>query len=239
MTDEARTTAVEHPSAARLPPRNALREDVRRLLRNRLIRGQLPPGVRLNESLLAQELGVSRTPLREALLQLQQEGLVDWEYARGFIARPLSAEEVREVYPVLWTLEGLALRTAGNDALARVPRLRLLVGDLARATTELQARDLDNRFHALLTDCANRRLLDSIGQLKRASQRYWTVFLAGGRPPSDSVEQHTGVLDALVERGPGAAAIRLEQHWEAGRDLLLQRLGAPQGPPAGSGSLPS
>jgi DNA-binding FadR family transcriptional regulator len=81
-----------------------LRADLRLKVLERILNGKLSPGVRVNESRLAKELGVSRTPLREALFQLEREGFVRSDRDRGFSVEPMSAREIRELYPMLWTL---------------------------------------------------------------------------------------------------------------------------------------
>lgn len=99
-----------------------LREELRQAVLQRILRGVLPPGSRIIESKLSEELGVSRTPLREALLHLEQQGFVRSDLARGFSVEPLSQQEVREIYPIIWTLEGLALRSIGPLLKATLPR---------------------------------------------------------------------------------------------------------------------
>src|SRR5271155_3714457 len=83
---------------------------VQNKLRTLLIEHHLEPGARLVEAQLCSELGVSRTPVREALFVLEQEGFVKSDPARGFTVRQLNAQEVRELYPIIWTLEILALK---------------------------------------------------------------------------------------------------------------------------------
>lgn len=196
-------------------------------LRERLVRGQLPPGQRVNESSLSRELGVSRTPLREALLQMEKEGLVASEPAKGFLARPLTALEVRQVYPILGTLEGLALRLCDEEWKEALPELTAALDELARAATAHAARDLDNRWHSLLlARCPNQRLLELIGMLRRITQRYWLVVLEVEWPFGDSVAQHRAVLDALARGDVIDGALKLEAHWAAGERTLLERLKA-------------
>ena len=208
-------------------PRRTLRDEVSTRLRERLVRGQLPPGERINESTLSRELGVSRTPLREALLQMEKEGLVASEPAKGMVARPLTTREVREVYPMLGTLEGLALRSCGEQWEAALAELSALLGELADARTADAARELDNRWHGLLlAQCPNERLLEMIGMLRRITQRYWLVLLAVEWPFGDSVAQHQAVLDDLAQGDLQAASLRLEAHWAAGMGTLLDRLAA-------------
>ncbi|MEM6570130.1 MAG: GntR family transcriptional regulator, partial [Planctomycetota bacterium] len=90
--------------------RTSLRQQAASELRSRLLRGDLAPGHRVNETAIAAELGVSQTPVREALLLLERERFLDSAPGRGFTVRPLDPDEVREIYPVLGNLEAFALR---------------------------------------------------------------------------------------------------------------------------------
>ncbi|MCZ7528349.1 MAG: GntR family transcriptional regulator [Acidimicrobiia bacterium] len=90
--------------------RRPLRDKVREEVLERLLRGVLPVGTNINEPELARELGVSRTPLREALLSLEREGLLDTHPGRGWWVAPLTPETVLDVYPIVGTLEALAVR---------------------------------------------------------------------------------------------------------------------------------
>ena len=79
-----------------------IRAELSRIVRERIVEGELAPGTRIKESRLAEELGTSRTPLREALINLEQEGFVRSELAHGFSVEPLSGREMRETYPILY-----------------------------------------------------------------------------------------------------------------------------------------
>ncbi|MBA3620732.1 MAG: GntR family transcriptional regulator [Euzebyales bacterium] len=206
-------------------PRRTLRQDVGDRLRDRLVQGELQAGEHINESTLSLELGVSRTPLREALLLLERDGLIRSEPAKGFTVSPLTSAEVLEVYPVMWTLEGLALRLSGDAALSALPQLRDLLRRFEAADTARVARNLDNAWHAsLLSACPNRRLLELIAQFKRITQRYWVVYMRDTPPIAHSAAQHSEVLEALAAGDMTMAAARLEAHWEAGMVALLQRM---------------
>jgi DNA-binding GntR family transcriptional regulator len=80
-----------------MSPKRPLRDEVKHQVLERVVRGRLPFGHRINETALAEELGVSRTPLREALLELQREGFLHSATARGFTVRPLTTHEIQEI----------------------------------------------------------------------------------------------------------------------------------------------
>lgn len=159
---------------------------------------------------------------------MEKEGLVVTEPARGFLAAPLSASEVSEVYPVVGVLEGLALRLCPVPDGAALEVATETVEALSRAEGAEQARQIDNRFHGLLVDgCPNRRLLSMCDMLKRVTQRYWMLFLVDPRPLQGSVSEHRAILEALAGGDIDRAAQRLEQHWRLGMQTLLERLDTP------------
>src|SRR5215469_8782888 len=100
--------------------RKTLRSQVREELLERMRAGDVRPGESINEVQLAAELGVSRTPLREALIALESEGQIESENGKGFRFVPLSAREFEELAPIMATLEGLALEVTPRDALPGV-----------------------------------------------------------------------------------------------------------------------
>ena len=194
--------------------RDTLRQQARALLRQRLLEGHLPPG-RINESQLSTEIGISRTPLREALLGLEQEGLLESTPGQGFYALPLSVQEVREIYPVLWTLEALALRLRPLPGAAELDELAAINERLEKSVADpLQALRYDTEWHAaLLHPCANRRLLDTIAKLKQAAYRYEYAFMREARRVTISAGQHRQIIAALQNRDVAHAITRLEENW--------------------------
>ena len=103
--------------------RMPLRQEARKAVLEWILDGTLSPGSDVNEASLAASLGVSRTPLREALLALEQDGFLVSETGRGFRVVPLTERDVEEIYPMLWTLEGLAVRDGANLTVERKRRL--------------------------------------------------------------------------------------------------------------------
>lgn len=204
------------------PPieRRSLRDEVTLRLRRRLLDGSLSPGARIVESTLCTEFGVSRTPLREALLQMEKEGLVTSEPAKGFVAAPLSVAEARAVFPIVWTLEALALRT--SPTIPDAEELRRRQQDYEAAAGGAEARAADAAWHeALIGSCENDRLLELVAQQRRVLERYWGNGAGGSGPSSRSIHAHRAVLDALDRGDLEEAALRVETHWRAeGRDAL-------------------
>lgn len=200
--------------------RRSLRDEVTLRLRRRLLDGSLEPGARIVESTLCSEFGVSRTPLREALLQMEKEGLVTSEPAKGFVAAPLSVAEARAVFPIVWTLEALALRT--SQTRPDLDRLRSKQRDYEATPSPAEAVSADAAWHeALIGGCGNDRLLELIAQHRRVLERYWGDPVGAPWPNPRSILGHLAVLNALDKGDLEESALRLETHWRSeGRDAL-------------------
>lgn len=205
---------------------------IRDVLLRRIVSGELAPGANLTETRLAEELGASRTPLRHALVRLEQEGFLVLEPNRGFFVAPLSEEEAHEIYPILSSLEQLALRLAPPDD-ARVEELRRLnAGFGATPVADLEATVRANfAWHErLLSGCSNQRLMTLIRTLRDQAYRYELAFFAPGEERlAKSVALHASILDALAGGNVDAACARLDAHWAADLDSLVPEAAAGDG----------
>ncbi|HEX8695339.1 MAG TPA: GntR family transcriptional regulator [Longimicrobium sp.] len=200
-----------------------LREQVHHAIIGRILREELAPGSRLSDSVLAGELGVSRTPIREALLRLEREGFLEVDVGRGFFVKPLSAREVREVYPILWTLEILALRTSPPPPRARLAELGRINAEMAGAAADPERRiDLDVEWHrALLEGCGNERLLEMIAGLKAVIRRYEYAYMQNAAHVPVSTGQHEQIARAVEDGDLETAVPLLEENWRFGMEDLL------------------
>jgi DNA-binding GntR family transcriptional regulator len=208
--------------------RPPLRDDARAQLLQRIVNGELQPGTRINESQLSLELGLSRTPLREALMTLEREGFVRSEVNRGFIVAELSSHEAREIYPILWTLEGLALRETGLLAGTILPELERINQEFAVTNLEpKQAIQLDSAFHdTLISRCPNARLLELLRSHRQLLQRYEHIQFGDASLVLHSVAQHSIIIQALRLQDINIAVAAVEQNWRFGFELLLLKLKA-------------
>lgn len=214
------------PKVASSTPSNRLRQSLRAILLRRIIDGGLEAGKPVKESQLATQLKVSRTPLREALLQLEQEGFIRSDERRGFSVERLSAREIREVYPMMWTLEGLALHSSAVCAHLLVPELTLINSAFAKARNPQTALDFDTQWHERLTSQSqNRRLLETMSSLRLSIRRYETVYMADTRLIPESVAQHNAVIADLKKNDMDAAIRSLEGNWRFGMEVLIRKMG--------------
>jgi DNA-binding GntR family transcriptional regulator len=201
--------------------RRPLREEVYRALLDRVYTHAVTPGQTLNDVTLAGELGVSRTPIREALLRLEREGIVEAQMGRGFAVRPLDVEEIRNLYPMVWTLEELGIKSSPPFSASDIKKLRRLNEQFSRATDPFESVRLDNEFHAaLLARCGNAHLQNTIAQLKSRLRRYELTFMRETEGEDQSTRAHDEIIDAL-ERGDLARALSAqERNWRRALDLV-------------------
>jgi DNA-binding GntR family transcriptional regulator len=193
--------------------RKNLRHDAQAVLRQQLLEHRLDG--RLNECELSVELGISRTPLREALLGLEKEGLVVAAPGKGFSVVPLSTQELGDVYPILWTLECLALTLRGFPKAGELAELAQINDRLeAKLHHPTVALQLDTEWHTtLLKPCPNERLKESIRHLKQSAYRYEYAYMQEARRVIASAGQHRRIIAALRKRNMKAAVATLEENW--------------------------
>ncbi len=197
----------------------SLHEEVLTRLRDHIVEGNLAEGARVPERALCEMLGISRTPLREALKVLSSEGLVDLLPNRGARIRPLGSRDVRELFDLMGGLEALAGRLAceriGDDAIAEAERLHHeMYGFYLR-------RDLHGYFrcnqaiHRLIVNAAgNAALAVAYASLADRLQRVrYAANLDRGRDRwSEAMREHEAILDALRRREGAELAEILFQH---------------------------
>ncbi len=195
-------------------------------LRDLIISGVLLPGAKVHEVDLSERLGVSRTPLRESLRTLETEGFIRSERNRGFWIAPYDPQEVRDLYPILWTLEGLAIREGGVFLKASLETLRDLNTSFAkRARKPQQAAQADYAFHAELTrHGGNQRLLAIIENLKQRIARYESLYMSNHVLIEASCAQHSEIIDRIAAGKIDKAIAGLEENWRFGMEALLRQL---------------
>ena len=202
--------------------RSPLGDQVYHQLVERIDRGELPTGSRLRDTAIAVQLGVSRTPVREAFARLAREGLLQAEPGRGYRLTPLDPAEVREVGSILAALEPLALDQCPDPDPAQLTRLGEVVRRLEQTRGDIAACvELDDEFHrVLLAGCPNLRLVHLTGALRRSLRRYLHRYLQRGGRVSLSTLQHTRIAEALRKGDRAAARQLLERKWRRGIDEI-------------------
>jgi DNA-binding GntR family transcriptional regulator len=194
--------------------------------------GAYAPGAPLTEAGLSRTLQVSRTPVREALLRLQAEGVLTSTLARGFTVRTLAVRDAAELYPVLATLEGLAVRSVTSLDETTLDTLRRTLDQLAHCTEPVQRWRLDTTWHTTLTAAArNRHLQTMIGQLRTNLSRYELAYMREVWRRDTADRQHAEILAAITAGERDHAAALVERHWHDGMKLVMDWLAARQDDP--------
>lgn len=188
--------------------------------------GVLLPGARLREVELAERLGHSRTPVREAIRMLEADGLVVHQPRQGATVRVLDYPEVMELYEMRAVLEGTAARLAARAANdAELQQLRELNAEFAGAADNQQAARLNRQFHAMLLEAArNRFLLRSMRGLQKTMLILGPTTLLEADRTAIAVREHQGVLEALLARDGPAAETAMRAHMEAAQLVRLRTL---------------
>lgn len=206
--------------------RKPLRADVHQELLGLILRGTLPPGQRLRDTELAQQLGVSRTPVREALLRLEREGFISSQLHQGFSVKPLSESEIRDVYPLVGLLECSALDELPDPSPAKIAQLNGLSLEMhAEGPDPLRRIELDETWHrTLIAECGNQHLARILDDLKHILFRYEYAFMQVSQWVSESHREHAAIVSAL-ERGKRREAVRLlDTHWDRTMKAILNTI---------------
>jgi DNA-binding GntR family transcriptional regulator len=206
-------------------------------LKRRILFNEYPGGFQILEEALCEELGMSRTPLREALMRLQNEGMMEILPRRGVRVLPLTARDIADIYEVLSALELLAARSLAlmKDNARPVVRLQAEVDGMQRA---LDANDLtgwavcDERFHRILVDeSGNARLANAARTLLDQSQRFRMFTLRLREKPTTSTDSHRDLVAYLRRHDvEGAVAMHAghRARWDDNMRDLMQRFGIRQ-----------
>lgn len=193
-------------------------------LRERIIDMRLQPGEALDEDALMKELGVGRTPMREAVKRLESDRMLTVYPRRGTIVSDVNIKDLRAISDARRVLESFAARRAAEQVTDedRV-MLRACLDDLARdgGTSNIDAMDLDERIHrAIYTIMRNSYVEATLIQYFSLSQRMWNFVLAGLAPISSNVREHAELLTAIVDGDPARASALAEQHVTHFEDLV-------------------
>jgi len=217
-------------------PHKSLREAALSAIRQAISRGDLKPGQRLVESDVAEQMGISRAPVREALRQLETEGLVVSEPHRGTFVTEVSATDLWEIYTLRAAIEGLAVRLVTEKASAEMlAQLQQAVADMAQAAREgdlARLAALDMAFHETLCRASgNSRLLAAwlsmIAQIRTFIDLASTLYL----PADEVVDLHTEVVEHIKNGRAEEAGRSLARHiLDVGERICQERarmLGTP------------
>ncbi len=215
---------THHKNMTRIAP-TALYQEVAERLRQRIFAHELTPGTWIDEQKLAEQYGISRTPLREALKVLASEGLVELKPRRGCYVTEISHQDVDDIFPLMALLEGRCAEDAVREAdKADVDALKVIHGNLEKAAREGRIDaffEANQEFHRRIQELANNRwMLSVIQDLRKVLKmsRMHSLFLEGRL--QQSLEEHRAIM-AAIEAGDAARAGKaMHDHLLSGREAL-------------------
>lgn len=204
-----------------------LREMVYEELKMQILTGAIIPGTRMMEVELADEMGVSRTPIREAIRKLEKEGLVTIEPRRGAYASMISTEDMVEILEVRQDLEGLAAFFAAE----RMPKEKLeLLHEVSDKYNDAVKRGsmedmitYDTRFHRTIVDsCHNKILVQMIEQLQELVLRFRYIYYDNFRRAENMPEEHAAIIQAIESGDANAARYAADVHIDRLKELVIK-----------------
>lgn len=213
---------VSHPAPARpervtLPPRRAripsLKDAAAEEIRRRVFAAELPPGSKIDQESLARELGISRVPVREALITLHDEGIVENVARRGAFVAPMSRDDIRDHYRLLGLVSGLAAeRAAANLTGADISRLRALADAMESGVSAGEEEGLNFEFHRIINRAArSRRLLKVLGMLVNAVPG--SFYESHTQWSAKAHADHRRMIQVLADGDGPAARREVEDHF--------------------------
>lgn len=206
--------------------RHTLNQRVYARLQGLLLRGDIPPGTQLDERSLAEEMGVSRTPLREAIGQLVSEGIVEYRPYRGNFVRTFTVKEINDLFRVRIALESLAMRLAiPKLSQEDIGHIRAILDDVQAALDRNDIEgynEADGRFHyTIIHTTGNVPLMEA---LDRLGGQIGLVRALANRDPQvveRTAHERPLILDALEARDADEAARLMEEHIDGVRRAVV------------------
>ena len=210
--------------------RRLFTDEAYEILKRHILDNEWPAGHLALEQELAEELGMSRTPIREALIRLEKEGLVEVRPRHGMRVLGISAEDMEEIYEILTCLESMAAELVARRGLTDEQRTELNTAvndmDTALAQDDLETwAKADERFHRLLVDyCGNRRLKSLVDGCFDQAHRARLLTLKLRPKPTSSNEDHRATVNAIERRDPTAAREIHRLHRMRAGEMLVELL---------------
>lgn len=209
-------------------------DQVHKAILTEIAEGKLPPGARIIQEQIAQELGVSRQPVQQALTLLRNQGVLSDAPGRGLQVAPLDLEAVRHMYDVRAVIEGLAFRKAAESTAQQDKRrgaALIKAGRKAVASGSVSAMiEADMAFHDFVYGlCGNPMVGPAMETHWTNTQRVMGEVLMRDDKPRDIWDQHEALLTAILDGDGDRAEALARQHIQASADFMIERLGVESG----------
>lgn len=209
-----------------------LRDKIAASIRNAIVEGKFKPGERLLEPDVANALGVSRTPLREAFLQLESEGFLNVIPRKGAVVSDLSLRDAEETYTIKGTLEALAAKLAvenmSSDTLNELEKLNeeMLMIASSEEKDYKHFLELNAKFHQTIYEASgNEKLYKTINLLRNQTLRYNFIYLSLLSHLRESVAEHAEIIEALKKKNAVKVESLIKSHAESARKALAEYIG--------------
>lgn len=205
--------------------RTFMKDEVYNLLRKRIVTGELEPGTKLRDLDLSVQLGISRTPIREALLKLENDGLVLTKANRWTLVSPINLKEAESIYSIVWTLECLAMEQAFlNISSKDVEELEHLNENFNNAikTEEIfSILEADNAFHNKIIQLSNNLELPKLlSSLKVRVQRIEIHYFSQTGTKNSSYIEHHQIIQAIKNQNLNQALAAIKANWKNSLDRI-------------------
>ena len=209
--------------------KSSLRSKVFKALENDILEGIYKPGENLTEIKLSEQLGVSRTPIREAIRQLELEGLVKFVPNKGAVVLGITWEDIQDIYVIRTLIEGLAVRWATEKMTEKEMEALKESVELSEFYTYKNnmenLRKFDSTFHALIYEaCKSRPLNHMLTTFHHYVQKARAVSFAIPGRANEALEEHKAILQAMTSRDSASAEKLMIQHVQNAKDNLLSQL---------------
>jgi len=206
-----------------------LRELVLEAIREAIINGSLKPRERLMEIQMAEELGVSRTPIREALRKLELEGFIVMVPRKGAYVADISTKDIADVFEIRASLEGLAAALAAERAteeeLEFMERCLVIKAEAIANADFDKLVDIDTKFHeAIYKASRNERLVSIVNNLREQIQRLRTTSLSVPGRMYQSLKEHRAIVEAIQSRDVSLARQVSQDHIENAENVMMESI---------------
>lgn len=206
-----------------------LREVIFNTLREAIIVGELKPGERLMEVQLAEKMGVSRTPVREAIRMLELEGLVSMLPRKGAHVAELSVKDIMDVLEVRASLDGLATSLAADriteDEVKSLKHVQVQFANYVEKDNLQGLIKKDVEFHEIIYRASrNDKLIQILSNLREQVQRFRVIYLKDYVSPKELIKEHAEIVDAIIAKKPEVALSAAETHIRNQENTIIKAL---------------
>jgi DNA-binding GntR family transcriptional regulator len=225
------SSKADRTTTNRSNPRSLLKDQAYDQLKKRLLNSEYPPGMFLSERSLAEQLGMSKTPIKAALERLEAEGYLSVSPQQGIVVREMSVREIADQYEIRAALESYTVRAlAGKlqpEQITRVQANLQAQSKLRNRTDVPRAVELDAEFHGLFVEfLGNTEILRVTGHLRERISRVITeVFRLAPMRIASSYEEHVAIADAVLQNRGDVASELIAKHLNIGKQLILSPRG--------------